>query len=370
MRALTEEQSLQPHIQIRQRGRRQAGPCDRSGGAPSSTALPSFHVRQAAAWTSGNATPVEWFGQRQFATLTVAAWCLPGRFLLIRQAGRTVHSGSMDLGPARLDELPAPDVLHAIRANWAEYYTHVGQAPGVELSEGPHLSWALTGIPDPFLNVVFRTNLPPDEPASVVDEALAHFRVKGIPTLSWLDPAPEVGPHLLSRGLSFSEGGRGMAADLAALPDSLPMSPGVAIVAVEDRASFQSWIHLMRVGFGTPEAAEPDLLRVFAAVGSGPHIRTYLALLDGQPVATSQVLLAAGVAGIYQVTCLPDARGRGIGTAVTLAALLEARRRGYAAAILQASDLGYPVYRRLGFRDYGRLNEYRYRGEQHPDVGR
>ena len=80
--------------------------------------------------------------------------------------------------------------------------------------------------------------------------------------------------------------------------------------------------------------------------------------------------MAASVAGIYQVTCLPEARGRGIGTAVTLAALLEARRRGYTIAILQASELGYPVYQRLGFRDYGRLNEYRYRGEPHQDVGR
>jgi GNAT superfamily N-acetyltransferase len=276
----------------------------------------------------------------------------------------------MDVGPAPLHELPTSDVLHAIRGNWIEYYTQLGQAPGAELSEGPHLSWTLTGIPDPFLNVVFRTNLPPDDPASVVDEALAHFRVKGISTLSWLGPAPDVGPHLLSRGLTFSEGGRGMAADLATVPASLPTVPGMAIVAVEDRAGFQSWIHVMRIGFGTPEAAEPDLLQVFATIGSGPHMLTYLALMDGQPVATSQVLLAAGVAGIYQVTCLPEARGRGIGTAVTLAPLLEARRRGYAIAILQASDLGFPVYRRLGFRDYGRLNEYRYRGEQHPDFGR
>jgi GNAT superfamily N-acetyltransferase len=276
----------------------------------------------------------------------------------------------MDPGRARLHELPASDVLHAIRANWIAYYTQLGQAPGVELSEGRHLSWTLTGIPDPFLNVVFRTDLPREEPASVVDEALAHFRSKGISTLSWLGPAPEVGPLLLSRGLTFSEGGLGMAADLATVPDGLPTAPGVEIVAVEDRAGFRSWIHVMRIGFGTPEAAEPDLLEVFAAIGSGPHMLTYLATMDGQPVATSQVLLAAGVAGIYQVTCLPEARGRGIGTAVTLAALREARRRGYATAILQASDLGDPVYRRLGFRDYGRLNEYRYRGEQHPDVGR
>ena len=126
----------------------------------------------------------------------------------------------------------------------------------------------------------------------------------------------------------------------------------------------------MRIGFGTPESAERDLLEVFAAIGSGPQMCSYLVLLDGQPVATSQVLLGAGVAGIYQVTCLPEARGRGIGTAVTFAAMDEARRRGYASAILQASDLGHPVYRRLGFRDYGRLTEYRYDSEEDPGISR
>ncbi|HEU5205749.1 MAG TPA: GNAT family N-acetyltransferase [Candidatus Limnocylindrales bacterium] len=270
----------------------------------------------------------------------------------------------MDHDPARLHERSAPDVVRAIRANWNEFYIHLGQAPGVELSEGPHLCWTLTGIPDPFLNVVFRTNLPPDGTGSIIDEALTHFRAKGIHALSWLAPPPDAGMLLGRRGLTFLEGGRGMAADLASLPESGVTPRGVAIVAVEDAASFESWTHVMRIGFGIPESAEPDLVDVFSAIGSGPRMRTYLALMDGQPVATSQVFLGAGVAGIYQVTCLPQARGRGIGTAVTLASLLEARRSGYAVAVLQASDLGFPVYRRLGFRDFGRLNEYRFTGDR------
>ena len=149
-----------------------------------------------------------------------------------------------------------------------------------------------------------------------------------------------------------------MAADLGAVPDSLPAPAGLAIVPVEDRATLRPWIQVMRVGFGLPEYAEKRLLDLFAAVSLAPPMRTYLALLDGRPVATSQLFLAAGVAGIYSVTCLPEARGQGIGAAVTLAPLLEARRQGYAVSILQASDLGYQVYRRLGFQDYGRLNLY------------
>jgi predicted acetyltransferase len=89
-------------------------------------------------------------------------------------------------------------------------------------------------------------------------------------------------------------------------------------------------------------------------------VRSYLALLNGQPVGTSQLFLSAGVAGIYNVTCLPEARHQGIGAALTLTALLEARIRGYRISILQASHLGYTVYRRLGFQDYGKLNTYQW----------
>jgi hypothetical protein len=205
----------------------------------------------------------------------------------------------MDPVSVRPGDLSVADVVGAIKANWVELYLHLGRAPGVELSVGPHLSWMLTGIPDAFLNVVFRTDLPPDRAGAVVDEALSHFRARRITRLSWLTPGADAHRLLLSRGLTFDLGGTGMAADLSAVPDSLPAPAGLAIAPVEDRASLQSWTRVMRVGFGTPEHAEPDLLDVFDAVLSGPQMRTYLALMDGRPVATSQLFLAAGVAGIY-----------------------------------------------------------------------
>jgi ribosomal protein S18 acetylase RimI-like enzyme len=66
----------------------------------------------------------------------------------------------------------------------------------------------------------------------------------------------------------------------------------------------------------------------------------------------------AGVAGIYNVCTVPEARGRGIGRAVTAAALEDAVARGLRLAVLGSSELGYPVYRRLGFRDVSRLRSY------------
>jgi len=65
-----------------------------------------------------------------------------------------------------------------------------------------------------------------------------------------------------------------------------------------------------------------------------------------------------------------EARGQGVGTAITLAPLLDARGLGFHISILQASHLDYNVYRRLGFQDFGKLNHYRWENEtEQPDTG-
>ena len=268
---------------------------------------------------------------------------------------------------AILSDFSVPALVRAIKANWADYYSFLGRSPRAELSVGPYLTWFLTGIPDSFLNVVFRTQLPSDRAGEIIDETLAHFRSGNVTRLSWWaeadTPRTEMDRHLLSRGLAFNEGGTGMTADLMALPEDLPTPAGLRIIPVEDKATLKQWIHVTRIGFGIPEHGENRWFDLFADLAFEKPVRSYLALLNGQPVGTSQVFLSAGVAGIYNVTCLPEVRQQGIGAAITLAPLLEARKMGYRISILQASHLGYPVYRRLGFQEYGKLNIYLWENE-------
>lgn len=266
-----------------------------------------------------------------------------------------------------LNDFTESTLVGAIRENWADFYTYLGRSSSAELFASPTITWLLTGIPDSFLNAVFRTHLPSQSGGELIDEALAHFRSRKVQKLSWWadceTPRAELDKLLISRGLVFNEGGTGMAADLGTLPDTLPSPEGMSVRIVEEPAMLRQWLHITRVGFELPEPAEEGLFDLFKDLAFALPMQCHLAFLNGQPVGTAQFFLSAGVAGIYNVTCLPEVRGRGIGAAVTYSALNKARRRGYRISILQASHLGYPVYRRLGFRDYGRLNTYLWENE-------
>jgi len=82
------------------------------------------------------------------------------------------------------------------------------------------------------------------------------------------------------------------------------------------------------------------------------EIGCYLALLNEKPVGISAVYYFCGVAGIYLVGVLEEERKKGIGSAITLAPLYDAKNLGYEWSILYSSELGFNAYKRIGFEQY------------------
>ena len=254
-------------------------------------------------------------------------------------------------------------VKTVITANWENYHYCLGRSPTVELSVGRYLTWFVTNMPDHFMNLVVCTELPAAGIDKLVENALTHFKLLNIKRLSWLIqegvPPDEIKKQFETQGLTFRESfASEMAVDLIGLPEKTQVPNGLRIVVVEDEEMLRKWIHVASVGFGIPHDVENIWYEFFAEAACDRPFRTYLALLNNEPVGTSQLFTSAGVAGIYNVTCLPEARGQGIGAAITLAPLFEARELGYRVGILQASSMGRRVYQRLGFQDFGKLSVY------------
>ena len=100
-----------------------------------------------------------------------------------------------------------------------------------------------------------------------------------------------------------------------------------------------------------------------------PRLRLFGGWLDDELVASSGLFTGSGVAGLYAVATDEAHRGRGFGRALTAAAMAAGRDAGLDTAVLLASELGEPVYRRLGFRAVGEVRFLRWPGGL-PAAGR
>ena len=87
-----------------------------------------------------------------------------------------------------------------------------------------------------------------------------------------------------------------------------------------------------------------------ASFAADPDVRVFHARLDGSAVGTSIAIRTGDVAGVYGVGTKPDARGRGVGTALTWAAVAVGSEWGSDTIVLQASQMGLSLYERMGFR--------------------
>lgn len=82
----------------------------------------------------------------------------------------------------------------------------------------------------------------------------------------------------------------------------------------------------------------------------------FLARVDDQPAGIAMTIVSHGVAGIYWVGAIAQARGRGLGRTMTAASVEAGFDMGARVASLQASPMGEPIYRAMGFET---IHDYR-----------
>jgi ribosomal protein S18 acetylase RimI-like enzyme len=153
------------------------------------------------------------------------------------------------------------------------------------------------------------------------------------------------------------------------LADAVP-PPGVDLRQVTTPDDVADYGQVMSAAYATqkmPTDVMPTLLNRVQTLRA-PHIVAFVARLDGTPVAGAMTVVTHGVAGIYWVGTTPEARGRGLAELCTRAAGNAGFDLGGRVASLQASPMGEPVYRRMGYVEVTRY-PYLVQFQPPPPVG-
>lgn len=237
---------------------------------------------------------------------------------------------------------------------------------------------------NPMFKGAWRMRLDTETADRAIDDTIAWFAARKAPYFFWWsddETTPgDLGERLRARGFIDMEGAqqelaKGIVQTAAGAPVmAMPLGaadpgvltrvpPGFEIVPAATTAHLDDFKRVFVETYQIPDWAGQAWVDATLAHGIERcpwHI--YVGYLDGKPVATNMLVPGGGVASVYAVATVPSVQRKGIGAAITLKPLLDARDMGYKWAVLFASEEGYPVYRRLGFADTGmHINRYMWR---------
>lgn len=274
--------------------------------------------------------------------------------------------------PDRLTNPTPGELATAVEENLHGLFRTMALSLGGDLTESALLGRHYASPTNPMFKGAWGARLPAETVETAITETLAWFEEQGAPfAFWWTGPSTEpadLGERLIARGLTRWEteaGAPGMVATLSTLKtESLATVPvGFTIHVVDNDEALADFGRVFTAAYAVPEWAGQAWVDATRQMGiqQAPW-RLYLGRFQGEPVATTLLFINAGVAGLYAVGTVPAVRSQGIGSAIVVKSLLDARAAGCQHAVLFATEMAVHLYGRLGFQDSGaRINRYLWR---------
>ena len=253
----------------------------------------------------------------------------------------------------------------AVERNFVETWQVIaGAYEDGEVHDANGFTWHAFSVPndDPRSTSVLRIRLPDGEADPAIDGLLSQLRSRrqGSVWWTWRGSRPaDIGRRLRERGLEQWPAWPGMAIDLDALPPA-PVHDDFTIRAVRSTAEFADVLAVLEpLGMRGIFAGAFERIGARDGWGASVPIQHFVGRTsDGRPVACATLCTAGDAAGIYAVAMAEDARRRGFGRAISLAALQAGADAGQRFGVLQSSTMGFGVYRAIGLTLVCRLQAY------------
>jgi GNAT superfamily N-acetyltransferase len=245
--------------------------------------------------------------------------------------------------------IPADEAgwLDLIRSGMPPFWRLLAESTGGRIWESDGLTAAIVpGSPKrSFFNSVLYDD--PESMVESIDAVAAAYAEAGIEAWTVWVPAADVAVAraLESAGHRLDATPRAMAVPLSGLrlPDPAPE------LEIREESDYELVSSLNEVAYGFAPGEFPVMQ------GELPALRTYLGAIGGETVACAGAFTNGSDCEILFVAVLPEGRGRGISGRLMARALTDAVEQGLETTSLQATKLGYPVYAKLGYADYGEL---------------
>ena len=237
------------------------------------------------------------------------------------------------------------ELIAASDTNYFEGWRSFAQAGGF-VHEDDGILIAAPSRSLAWLNVVFVTR-PLRDPTPQLSRAFALLDERKLPFFvhmrGSMDQASERACEAL--GLVAEHPVPGMAlAPIATRANETDLE----IREVIDDVTFADFVGISAQSFDIPlDDAQAMFL---PSSGERSNVCYWTGYADGQPIACSNLIAFGRIAGINIIGTLEAYRGRGFGAAITQAAINRGAEAGCELAVLQASEMGKPVYERMGFR--------------------
>jgi len=270
------------------------------------------------------------------------------------------------------DIVPAIDpatIAGLIEANINDYLLSYARLPGAVLHDDAQSAWVEAKVSGATFNSIVRARFQQELLDRQIEAALDHFRRRALPVVWHVGPSSEpaaLGDALLRHGLTFMEEEPGMALEIAQMNSAIVAPPELAIEPVRDEAGLREWVDTWLFLVPAAERIAQFEARRMRWLKPKRAMHCFLGKWNGMPVATSMLYLGHGVAAVHHVVTRPEFRRRGIGSALTVRVLHEARTRGYRVAVLTASPDGIGSYHRIGFHPYCSVRRYEWEPANQP----
>lgn len=251
--------------------------------------------------------------------------------------------------------------LLPMETNLFDFFVEV-DLPMIERHVEDDVCWFTSDVAFPLFNGALRATFATEDAVRRTHEVLDRLIDHGNPFLWWLTPntrSAELEQVLVDRGLVFDRPNNAMSIDLRTAPVLDERPPSGVTVEPMSETNLDELVAAMLDGFGLPHTLLGPFRELCqAAPTERLALHSVLARLDGEPVGAGSVFVSDRVAGLYNIATRDEARGRGVGRAVTVELMRIGAAQGCAESILHASAMGESVYARLGYRTVGQVAQY------------